>query len=141
MFRVSSHRLFNHCLLTAALLCLAGTSALEAQAVGGRPVESGSPTIRLGIYDLEITFGGGTIQGLLTLSRPADSLRAALRVGDHDSPIGSIREDRSELTLEGAPGMDIRYKLRFQGDTVAGSFTYDGQPGTVSGKRRPPTGS
>jgi hypothetical protein len=100
-----------------------------------------SPAIRAGTYDLKVTFGGGVIDGTLVLTTVGDSLDAKLKVGEHDSPVRAGARRGSQLTLEPAGSMQIRYQLDFKGDEVTGTFTYDGEPGTLTGKRRRPAGS
>jgi len=36
----------------------------------------------------------------------------------------------------GNDGVSVVYDLKFDGDAVAGKFTFNGDPGLVSGKRR-----
>lgn len=105
----------------------------------GRPATA-TPAIRAGTYDLQITFGGGVLEGTLILGWVRDSVTATLMVGEHESPVHPARQDGSLLVLEGAPGLAIRYQLSFTADSVTGTFTYDGSDGTVAGRRRPPTG-
>lgn len=102
--------------------------------------QAGSP-IRPGTYDLEITFGGGTLEGTLVVSQAGDSLGTKLMVGGHDSPVHLARRNGASIVLESDPGISIRYQLEFKGDEVKGTFVYDGQPGTVVGKRRGAAGS
>jgi len=104
-----------------------------------RAQTSASPGgIEPGIYDLEITFGGGILAGTLTLRAQGDSLGVTLLVNDHESPVRPTGREGSRLVLESStPGTDIRYQLEFRGAVVTGSFTYNGDPGSVTGKRRP----
>jgi hypothetical protein len=120
-------------------LVLAGVTMVQAQAPAPAARGSARPQspIRPGSYDLEIAFGGGVLEGLLELTASGDSLLAKLEVGGHQSPVRSVKREGAELLLEGAAeGMQVRYRFKFQGDRVEGSFTYDGQDGQVSGKRR-----
>ena len=49
----------------------------------------------------------------------------------------SVTRQGSQLTLSGAgDGIDIRYDLQFSGDAVTGKFTFNGEPGTLTGRRR-----
>lgn len=120
MFRVA-------CTLIAAL---AWASVGQAQ----------TSSIRTGSYDLEIAFGGGVIKSVLVLTLEGDSLAARLQVGDHDSPVRPARPQGSRLILEGNQGIQVRYQLDFKGDEVTGTFTYEGDAGTLTGKRRRATG-
>ena len=120
MFRVA-------CTLVAALSC---ATVSQAQ----------TSFIRAGTYDLEIAFGGGVMSGLLVITREGDSLGTRLQVGDHDSPVRPARLQGTRLVLEGNQGVQVRYQLDFKGDEVSGSFAYEGQAGTVTGKRRRGTG-
>ena len=93
--------------------------------------------IKAGVYDLEIAFGGGTMPGLLTVTQVnADSLTASLKVGDHEPPpVRKIVRRGSTLHLEaGGDGMSVIYDLQFTTDAVNGKFTFNGDPGLVSGK-------
>src|SRR5688572_7866033 len=59
-------------------------------------------TIQPGTYDLQITFGGGTMDGTLAIAMVGDSLDAKLNLGsDHAPPIKSIVRKGSHLTLTG----------------------------------------
>ena len=83
-----------------------------------------------------MAFGDGVTPGTLVITTEGDSLGARLHVGEHDSPVHPTRPQGSRLILEGNPGVKIRYQLDFKGDEVSGSFTYEGEVGTVTGKRR-----
>lgn len=108
------------------LALLSGATVAQAQ----------TSTIRTGTYDLEVAFGGGVTAGTLVLTTEGDSLGARLHVGEHDSPVHPTRPQGTRLILEGNPGVKVRYQLDFKGDEVSGSFTYEGEAGTVTGKRR-----
>ena len=107
-------------------------AALAVATVG----QAQTSSIRTGTYDLEIAFGGGVINSVLVLTPAGDSLAARLQVGDHDSPVRATRPQGSRLILEGSQGVQVRYQLEFKGDEVTGSFTYEGDVGTLTGKRR-----
>ena len=93
--------------------------------------------IRAGVYDLAITFGGGNLEATLEIQYKGDTVTAALKLGDHDSPVRAGKRAANKLTLEPAsPGMDVRYELEFKGDEVKGTFVYDGQSGQLTGRRR-----
>ena len=98
-------------------------------------------TIRPGTYDLEITFGGGILEGTLVVTQVGDSLGTRLMVGGHDSPVHLARRNGLNIVLESDPGISIRYQLEFRGDEVKGTFVYDGESGSVAGKRRGSPGS
>lgn len=119
--------------LLSILTTLLGFATVSHAQAGG--------TIRPGTYDLEITFGGGTLEGTLVVSQAGDSLGTKLMVGGHDSPVHLARRNGASIVLESDPGISIRYQLEFKGDEVKGTFVYDGQPGTVVGKRRGAAGS
>jgi hypothetical protein len=90
-----------------------------------------------GTYDLELAFGGGTLIGTLSLTASGDSLSAKLHVGDHDVPVRSLSRKGSQLVMNvGGEGMTIVYTLTFTDDGLSGGFTYNGDPGLVTGKRR-----
>jgi hypothetical protein len=99
------------------------------------PITQG--TIALGTYDLEIVFGGGTIPGTLVLTTAGDSIDAKMSLGDHSPPIQSVKRSGSTLTLSGAGnGVTVTYELKFTGDQLAGKFVFNGDTGTLTGKRR-----
>ena len=118
----------------AATLLLATVPATAAIAQAPKP----SGTVTPGTYDLELAMGGGVLEGTLLLTANGDSLTAKLRVGDHDAPpVRSLTRTGSHLALTlGAPGTNVVYQLDFDGDAVKGSFTFNGDPGFVTGKRR-----
>lgn len=119
-------------LVLATFLCT--PSVLHAQAAPA--AQHGAPAIRPGTYDLAITFGGGVIPGSLKIGYVKDSLTAGVVVGEHESPVKPGEQKGSMLILEAAsPAVKIRYQLAFRGDSVTGTFEYDGQSGTVAGRR------
>ncbi len=121
--------------LFAALCC---ASVAQSQSRPATPATRPATVIQAGTYDLEITYGGGVLEGTLIVAMPGDSLRVTLLVGDHESPVHVARRDGALLILESAPAMGIRYQLTFAGEAVSGAFTYDGSEGTVAGRRRQP---
>ncbi len=65
------------------------------------------------------------------------ALKAQLKLGDHDSPVHAGERKGNKLALESTtPGMAVHYDLEFKGEQVTGSFTFNGESGTVSGKLR-----
>jgi hypothetical protein len=93
--------------------------------------------IQSGTYDLEITFGGGVLEGTLEVTTAGDSLAVALQVGGHASPVRLSERKENQLVLESTnPGIEVRYELEFRGETVTGTFIYEGQSGTLTGRRR-----
>ncbi len=101
------------------------------------PARPASGSIQPGTYDLEITYGGGVMTGTLVVTTVGDSTDAKLLVGDHGPPIKSVSRQGSQLTLAGAgDGFDVRYDLQFAGDVLTGKFTFNGEPGTLTGRRR-----
>ena len=121
----------------AAALTFSATAAF-AQASSTPTAASGSATIQAGTYDLEIAFGGGTMAGSLVITTVGDSVGAKINVGDHGPPpVRSIKRSGSSLTIEaGDAGTNIVWNIKFDGDNVAGKFTFNGDPGLVTGKRR-----
>jgi hypothetical protein len=119
--------MFRTALTVAATLVLVTLNQATAQS---------GPAIQSGTYDLDIAFGGGLQKGTLVITRVGDNLDAKLTVGDHDSPVRPARRDGARLTLQSGPGIQIRYELEFKGDDVAGTFIYQGESGSVTGKRR-----
>ena len=117
-----------------ALILVAVSTAGHAQAPTS---QAQSQPIKPGTYGLAIVFGGGTIDGTLVLEAVGDSLAAKLKVADHASPVRTLVRKGSRLTLTGGgEGMLLVYELDFRADSVSGSFTYNGEAGTVAGKRR-----
>jgi hypothetical protein len=121
----------------AAAIVLAATPVIaQAQSSAAKPAASPA-TIKPGVYDLDIAFGGGTMTGLLTIKAVnADSLTASLQIGDHQPPpVRKLMRNGSALHLEaGGDGVNVIYDLQFTTDTVNGKFTFNGDPGLVSGK-------
>jgi hypothetical protein len=122
------------CTLVAAL-----SWATLASAQGPAP-SSAAGVIQPGTYDLEITFGGGVLGGRLDISTVGDSLAAKLQVGEHDSPVRAANRQGARLVLEGTGSVQVRYQLEFKEETVSGSFNYEGQAGTVTGRLRKAAG-
>jgi hypothetical protein len=119
----------------AAALLLAAIPFAPAFSQAPKPA---SGTVKPGVYDLELAMGGGVLQGTLALTATGDSLTAKLHVGEHDAPpVRSLTRAGSHLVLTlGGEGTTVVYQLDFDGDAVKGSFTFNGDPGFVSGKRR-----
>jgi len=130
-------------LRAACTLLVALALAPSVHAQGGPPPAAapGASRIPAGTWALEITFGGGVLEGSLQVSPVGDSLVVKLLVGDHQSPVRPGAREGNRLVLESAsPGVDVRYVLEFRGDEVTGTFSYGGESGRVSGRRRPPAG-
>ena len=125
--------------LAAALLIVAlPIAAAPAQSTKAAAPSAAAGTIRPGVYDLELAIGGGILQGTLELTAAGDSLTAKLHVGDHEPPpVRSLTRTGSRIVLNvGGEGMKVIYELNFDGDGVSGTFTFNGDPGLVTGKRR-----
>ena len=121
----------------AVILVNAPVSAQAPSTNASGPATSSPREIKVGVYDLEIAFGGGTMTGLLTIKQVnVDSLTAALQVGDHEPPpVRKLVRRGSTLHLEaGTEGVNVIYDLEFTNDFVNGKFTFNGDPGLVSGK-------
>lgn len=118
----------------ATFLCATPVLHAQASPAAGHPVQA--RTIQAGTYDLSITFGGGVIPGSLTIGYTRDSLTAGVIVGEHESPVRPGAQKGNSLVLEGtSPAVKIRYELSFRGDSVTGTFVYEGQSGVVAGRR------
>ncbi len=123
-------------LVAVALILAASPIATSRAQAPARPATA-SGAVRPGTYDLELAMGGGTLQGTLVVAAAGDSLTARLHVGDHDAPVRSLTRKGPRVTLDvGGEGMKVVYDLTFDGDAVSGSFTFNGDPGFVTGKRR-----
>lgn len=124
--------------LAAAIIAatLAAASA-AAQAPPAAPSAPAHGTIQPGTYDLTIVFGGGLLDGTLEVARAGDSLTVKLAVGDHASPVAITERQGNRLILGSTtPGLNIRYQLDFTEGAVTGEFSYDGETGRVTGRRR-----
>ena len=123
--------------LPLALACLAPVALAQSPTPAPEKSATASGAITPGTYDLEILYGGGVLPGVLTLAPAGDSLAASLKVGDHASPITSITRRGATLLLGGgSEGFKLSYELRFNGDAVTGTFTFNGDTGELAGKRR-----
>ena len=122
----------------AAALILSATAAVAQGPTTTPATKAASGTITPGTYDIELAFGGGVMPGSIVIATAGDSLSARINVGDHaPPPVRKIRRNGSSLTVEaGADGVNVVYDLTFSGDDVSGKFTFNGDPGLVSGKRR-----
>jgi hypothetical protein len=122
----------------AALTHLAAPGAI-AQSGSATPAKA-SPAdtgIQAGTYELSVTYGGGLLEATLEIAYVRDSLTAVLKLGDHESPVKPGARRGNRLTLEPkSPAVNVRYELEFSGANVKGTFTYQGEPGNVTGKRR-----
>ena len=123
---------------TFATAFLLTASAAFAQAPTSTAGAKQAGTIQAGTYDIELAIGGGTLPGTLELKPAGDSLTAVIKVGDHNPPpVTRITRNGPQLTIAaGAEGMNVEYRLTFSGDVLTGTFTFNGDPGLVSGKRR-----
>lgn len=114
-------------LLLALTFSIPGVARSQAQE---RPV-------RAGTYDLAIVFGGGNLEATLEIGYKGDTVTAALKLGDHQSPVRAGKRTGNKLTLEPtSASMDVRYELEFNADDVKGTFVYNGDKGELTGKRR-----
>ena len=130
--------MFRILTIATAIVVAATPAAAQAQsATAAKPAANTSGEIKAGVYDLEIAFGGGTMPGLLTVKQVnADSLAATLKVGDHEPPpVRKLVRRGSSLRIEaGGDGVSVIYDLEFASEAVNGKFTFNGDPGIVSGK-------
>jgi hypothetical protein len=112
--------------------------AVAVAAAGSAAGAQSQPrAIQAGTYDLSITYGGGLLDATLTIGYRGDTVTAKLKLGDHDSPVHAGTPNGTTLALEpDSPQMDVRYRLEFTGDRVKGTFTYQGESGTVTGALR-----
>ena len=122
----------------AAALILSATAAVAQSPTTTPATKPAAGTITPGTYDIELAFGGGVMPGSIVIATAGDSLSARINVGDHaPPPVRKIKRNGSSLTVEaGADGVNVVYDLTFSGDHVSGKFTFNGDPGLVSGKRR-----
>lgn len=125
-------------LVLAVLIAVTATTAGSAQSSDAAAPARAAATILPGTYDFQITFGGGVMEGTLEVTAVrGDSLTVVLKLGDHDSPVRLTQRRGNRMVLESpATGVQVRYDLEFRGETVTGPFTYDGNDGTVAGRRR-----
>lgn len=99
--------------------------------------QSASRDIQPGSYELQLTYGGGLLDATLEIAYRGDTLTATLRLGAHDSPVKAGKRTGTHLVLEPtSPAMDVRYELDFKGDAVTGKFVFQGEAGTLNGKRK-----
>lgn len=124
---------------TAVATLLLSAPAASAQSPAAPPKPAATAAIRPGTYDIELAIGGGVLNGTLEIIAVGDSLGAKISVGDHaPPPVRKITRVGTSLTIEaGADGVTVLYDLTFDGDGVGGKFTFNGDPGLITGKRRP----
>ncbi|HUQ83288.1 MAG TPA: hypothetical protein VM076_19195 [Gemmatimonadaceae bacterium] len=122
----------------AALLVVAPAAFAQSSGAAVAASKSNTAAIQPGMYDIELAIGGGTLNGTLELKQVGDSLAPTIRVGDHPPPpIKSVMRNGSALDIAaGDAGTNVAYKLKFNGETLSGTFTFNGDPGFVTGKRR-----
>ena len=125
---------------TALILTASGALAQSTGAASAAASRSATAagTIKTGTYDIELAIGGGVIIGTLEIAPAGDSVTAKIGVGDHaPPPVRRIKRTGTSLTIEaGDAGVSVIYDLTFDGDAVNGKFTFNGDPGLVTGKRR-----
>lgn len=101
------------------------------------PAQAQPRAIQPGTYDLSMTYGGGLIPATMEVGYKGDSITVVLKLGDHQSPVKPGARTGNKLILEPAsPSMDVRYELEFTGETVTGKFKFNGEDGTLTGRRR-----
>ena len=122
----------------AAILLTASAAFAQAPGSASAAAKPAAGSIQTGTYDIELAIGGGTLAGTLELKQVGDTLAAVVKVGDHaPPPIKRITRNGSQLTITaGDEGTNVEYRIAFAGDTLTGTFTFNGDPGLVSGKRR-----
>jgi hypothetical protein len=112
-------------------------SSAVAQSAPGKPAAAPSTEIQIGVYDISVTIGGGTIDGTITLTQHRDSIDVKMHVGEHDTPITRVVRKGAHLEITGGGGgMIVSYGLQFKAETVTGTMNFNGEAGAVSGKRR-----
>lgn len=127
--------MFRSLRLILPTLLFASVAAAQTSAPPPRP----AGTITPGNYALEIAFGGGILEGALTVPAAKDSLSLVLMVAGHQSPVQQTKRQGSRLILDNrTPDQKIHYDLVFEGETVKGSFTFGDNEGTVTGRRSAP---
>lgn len=116
---------------------VASVTSAQAPATSSKAAATAG-TIKPGTYDIELAIGGGVINGTMEITAVGDSLGAKIAVGDHGPPpVKKIKRSGSNLTIEaGDVGVSVNYDLTFDGDAVGGKFTFNGDPGLITGKRR-----
>jgi hypothetical protein len=117
------------------------TLLVASVAVAQNPSSPARPggTITPGSYALEIAFGGGILEGELTVPAARDSTALVLMVNGHQSPVQQTKRVGNRLILDNSsPGQTIHYDLLFEGESLKGSFTFGDGEGTVTGRRRAP---
>lgn len=124
--------------IAALVLGAAVASAQTPATATSSKAVAATGTIKPGTYDIELAIGGGVLTGTMEITAVGDSLGAKIAVGDHaPPPVRKIKRSGSKLTIEaGDVGVSVNYDLAFDGDAVGGKFTFNGDPGLVTGKRR-----
>lgn len=123
--------------ITAVAAAFLVAAPLHAQASSPASRQAADTVIQAGTYDLAITFNGGLLEATLDLTFLRDSTGVVLKLGDHQSPVKAGARKGNKLALDpSTPGMDVHYDLEFSGTNVKGTFTFQGQQGTLTGKRR-----
>ena len=125
--------------VAAALLLGAAVASAQTPATAtSSKAAAAAGTIKPGTYDIELAIGGGVLAGTLEITTVGDSVGAKIAVGDHaPPPVRKLKRSGSNLTIEaGDVGVSVNYDLTFDGDAVGGKFTFNGDPGLVTGKRR-----
>lgn len=116
-------------------LLLASAAVAQNSTPPARPAGSVTP----GTYELEVAFGGGILEGLLTVPAARDSASLVMMVAGHQSPVQQTKRQGNLLVLDNkTPDQKIHFELTFDGEGVKGSFTFGDGGGTVTGRRRAP---
>lgn len=117
------------------MLLLASVAAAQTTTQPARPAGNVTP----GTYILEIAFGGGILEGVLTVPVAKDSASLVMMVGGHQSPVQQTKRQGNLLVLDNkTPDQQFHFELTFDGESVKGAFTFGDGGGTVTGRRRAP---
>jgi hypothetical protein len=91
-----------------------------------------------GTFDLGVQAGDNELPGVLTIESKADGLHATIAVGAHPAPVVKTvtREGATVKITAGDETSRAIYNLTFSGDSLSGTYEFNGMKGRIRGLRR-----
>ena len=126
----------------AVLVALVATTAAATtgaqDAKTSAKAQQSSARAVTGTFDLGVQMGDGELPGVLTIESKTDGLHATIAVGAHPAPVikSVTRQGSSVKITAGDDKTSAIYNFTFAGDSLTGSYEFNGMKGRIRGIRR-----
>lgn len=119
-----------------AIAAVAAAGAQDAKA----PTKAQQASARAvtGTFDLGVQAGDAEMPGVLTIESKSDGLHATIAVGAHPAPVvkSVTRQGATVKITAGDESSAAIYNLTFSGDSLTGTYEFNGMKGRIRGVRR-----